>query len=236
MDRRRVIAISFFSIVIVAALIGLLLVASKNASQTLNVWRVKDNVNAGAAFDKPVVEETQLRGAQSDFTFTSKSPDGSLQFADSLKKGDIVRDDDLIPLNQNVPLTLTISGTPAVAPGDLIDVYLWMGCASGTTPDASCPALIPPQRAAHAIRVQSVAPGSLTVLVPVLLSSGWMHIPPNTTSKLQVFVVKTIAGPVPVLQYTDISSLAAFLGSDSTTQQGSGSPSAQPVPTSTSTP
>ena len=116
MNKRRQIAVAFFSIVIVVVLFLIIYVAQLNANQQVTVWVVKTQVSAGADFSTKSVEQFSIKAADGDFNYTKKAPDATSQFVVPLAPGDIVRDDDISLKNLDIPVDLTVTGTVSVVP------------------------------------------------------------------------------------------------------------------------
>ena len=181
MSRRRLAAAMFFSAVIIVVLALIVYTEQTNATQTMSVWIVTHNVVAGAPFTADDVQLVQVRAASGDFNFEVNGPTTfHARFARSLVVNDILRNDDLLPVNAEAEVAITIQGAPPLASGENVDVF------AGVTGGQQV--LI-----GHDLVVMTVSGGAVTVLVPLADEASWIAI---GASNVSLHVALTVPGAV----------------------------------------
>jgi len=124
MNGRRRAAAVFLSVAMVAVLGVIVYVERLNATRTVSVFVVRGNVAAGSVYGDDTIQPLSIRAEEGDFTFERRPPaELRARFGASLHAGDIVRSDDLVPMDEQVEIALTVTGSPPIAAGDSIDVY-----------------------------------------------------------------------------------------------------------------
>jgi hypothetical protein len=125
MNRTRAIAIGAFTGVIILLLVVIVWVESANSSQTVTVWLVTKDVSAGQSFTTDVVEQVQVKGQPGDFAYTTKGASTAWVFRQSMRKNDIVRDDDLVSSANVAQIPLTAAESVDFSATGQVDVYLF---------------------------------------------------------------------------------------------------------------
>ncbi|MGD0833668.1 MAG: hypothetical protein ABSA40_04475 [Candidatus Dormibacteria bacterium] len=168
MNRRRLYAAVFFSVVLIAVL-GLLVVTEiESGTQTVTVLRLRTAVDEGAVFSASDVEAVPLRLGAGDLNYEAPGTvPANSRFALSLQPGDLLRPDDLEPGTAGVEITLTVSQPPPLQPGDAVDLFASSG---------SSQVLI-----GHALPVEQVSGDTLTVLVSSQDELAWVEIAASNT-------------------------------------------------------
>lgn len=161
MNRRRLIAAVFFSVVIVAVLALIVVTESINASQTVNVLRLKKDVDRGATFSPADVDQIPIKAQPGDFNYVTQPASGA-RYTLSLKNGDILRPDDLEKPDARVPVVVQVKNPPAINGGDSIDVF---------APYGGEQVLI-----GHNIPVLSSSASNMTILVDTNQELAWIAV------------------------------------------------------------
>jgi hypothetical protein len=125
MNRTRAIAIGAFTGVIILLLVVIVWVESVNSSQTVTVWLVTKDVSAGQSFTTDVVEQVQVKGQAGDFSYTTKGASTAWVFRQSLRKNDIVRDDDLVSSADVAQIPITAAESVDFSATGSVDVYIF---------------------------------------------------------------------------------------------------------------
>ncbi|MGO8685862.1 MAG: hypothetical protein ACLQT7_01570 [Candidatus Dormibacteria bacterium] len=168
MNRRRVLAAVFFSVVIVAVLGVIVGAEIVSGGQTVTVLRLRSDVSEGAVFSTGEVEAVPLRIAPGDVNYEAPgSVPAGARFAVPMRAGDLLGPDDLIPAGAEVEISLTITGPPPVTAGQSIDVFASLN-------QSQLPI-------GHAMPVVDVSGSQLTVLVPSRDELAWVEIAASTT-------------------------------------------------------
>lgn len=124
MNRRRQIAAVFLSVAMLAVLGVIVYVERQNATRTVSVFVVRGNVAAGSVYADDAIQALAIRAEEGDFAFERRPPaEYRARFAGGLHPGDIVRSDDLVPMDEQVEIALTVTGGAPIAAGDSIDLY-----------------------------------------------------------------------------------------------------------------
>ena len=168
MSQRRVIAAVFFSVAIVAVLGVLVWVEKVNSTRTVVVYELKSDVSAGTPYRDENVQPVSIRAQDGDFAHERRGPaEFRARFATALHPGDIVREDDLVPADSLVEIALNITTSPALSPGDTVDVY---ASVNGNS------ALVGPH-----LTVVTGSP-AVTVLVPADEEAAWVAASSSATA------------------------------------------------------
>jgi hypothetical protein len=131
MNRRRVFAAILLSLSLVAVLGVIVYVEKASATQTVTVFMARSDIPAGAGYDETTVQTASIRAEEGTFAYQRQGPTAvHARFGNTLHAGDIVRSDDLVPVEDQVEVALTLTASPAISPGDTIDIY---GTVNGTT-------------------------------------------------------------------------------------------------------
>jgi hypothetical protein len=180
MNRRRVVAATLLSLSIVAVLGVIVYVERVNATQTVTVFMARTDTPAGSGYDETTVQPASIRADEGTFAYQRQGPNSiHARFGNTLHAGDIVRGDDLVPLEEQVEVALTLTASPAIASGDTIDVY---GTVNGTT------VLL----GQHLTATSGGA--TLTVLVPARDEAAWAAV---VSSSTPFHAVKSSAATAP---------------------------------------
>jgi hypothetical protein len=177
--QRRLLATAFFSAVIVAVLAVIVYTEHSNASQTVAVWILAHDVVGGAPYNASDVQQVTLHAQVGDFNYETRGP-GALQarYARNLAAHDVLRADDLVAEIAQTEIALTIQNPPPLAVGDHIDIF--------ATVNSTQEALI-----GRNMIVESVAAGSLTILVPTGDELSWVAV---SSSNVALRATRTISG------------------------------------------
>ena len=180
MNRRRLIAAAFFSVVILAVLGVIVGAEIVSGGQTVSVLRLRTDVLRGAVFSPADVDVVPLRIAPGD---ASHEAPGSIQagarYALSLRTGDVLRPDDLEAPGAQVEITLDVKDPPPISPGQAVDLFAPMGQSQ---------VLI-----AHQVPVVQITSGQITVLVSSQHELAWVEIAASGTQLNAV--VSVTSGP-----------------------------------------
>ena len=218
MNRTRAIAIGAFTGVIFLLLIVIVWVEALNSSHTVSVWLMNQDVSAGQQFSSSMVSKAEIKAEPGDFSYTSYDPSSSQLFGHNMKKGDIVRDDDLVPSASVAQIPITPAENVDFSASGRIDVYMLVQ----NTGQPACVQLIGSQ-----VPVVSNATGSLTIQVPRDQEAAWLTITNASDNRLLVATSGGIpAGGNKVCLPDAITQLVANASSGSTSS--SSSPSATP--------
>lgn len=167
MNRRRLAAAILLSLSIVAVLGVIVYVERVSATQTVTVFMARADVPAGTGYDETTVQAASIRAEEGAFGYQRQGPNSfHARFGNSLHAGDIVRTDDLVPVEDQVEVALTLTASPVIASGDTIDVY---GTVNGTT------VLL-----GQHLRATSGG-ATLTVLVPARDEAAWAAVVSSST-------------------------------------------------------
>ena len=124
MNRRRLIAAGFLSTVIAAVLAVIVYTEHINAAQTIAVWVLVHDVVGGAPYAVPDVQRVEIHAQGDDFNYETQGPtELASRFVRSLTSGDIVRQDDLAPMDSQAEVAITVQNPPPLAAGDHVDVF-----------------------------------------------------------------------------------------------------------------
>src|SRR5207237_6934484 len=123
-SRRRFLAASFFSLVIAAVLAVIVYTEHVNASQTVGVWMLVHNVSGGAPYASTDVQHLELRSDSRQLNYQALGPDAFRgRYAQNLSGGDILRQDDLIPVSMESEVALAVQDPPPLNTGDRVDIF-----------------------------------------------------------------------------------------------------------------
>ena len=179
MSRRRFLAASFFSLVIAAVLAVIVYTEHVNASQTVGVWMLVHNVSGGAPYASTDVQHLELRSDSRQLNYQALGPDAFRgRYAQNLSGGDILRQDDLIPVSMESEVALAVQDPPPLNTGDRVDIFATFANAQQ--------ALV-----GRGILIEAVSGGSLTVLVPAQDEASWVAI---GASSVPLHVARTALG------------------------------------------
>ena len=124
MNRRRVFAAVFFSVVIIAVLGVIVGAEIVSGGQTVSVLRLRTSVQRGAVFAAGDVDVVPLRIAPGDIAYeTPGSVPAGARYAIAMQAGDLLSPDDLEPAGAQIEITLTVSDPPPMQPGQPVDVF-----------------------------------------------------------------------------------------------------------------
>jgi hypothetical protein len=260
MNRRRQMAVGFFSVVIVLVIGLIVYLAQLTAGQKVTVLRVKAAVAPGTAMSSANVEPVQVAAQPGDFAFSTRPIDGSgYVFATSLAPGDIVRDDDLQRGDAEVNVVLSTVGNIPVQVGDYANIYVTPTCqntsgggsgggsggssapgssgSGSSAPSCAAGGAQPFYLVSYAAQITAVGTNSLTFRVPARLSAEWAALSYDTSpsSAYQAFVGQTYRSVPPPLTVcnssTSSDAVVALLEQSACSPSSSGSGS-QPTPSS----
>ena len=225
MNRRRVFAAVFFSVVIIAVLGVIVGAEIVSGGQTLSVLRLRTDVQRGAVFSAADVDAVPLRLAPGDINYeTPGSVPAGTRYAIPLQAGDLLSPDDLEPPGAELEIALTITDPPPVQSGESIDIFAAV---------EQSQVLI-----GHAIPVVDVSGGQLTVLVRTQDELPWVEIAASSAPLHAVVAVTDGPTGLPPGDIQEaICQLAPFdcgvpAGQlPSLSPAPSGSPKASPTPT-----
>ena len=179
MSRRRLLAASFFSVVIAAVLAVIVYTEHVNASQTVGVWMLVHNVSGGAPYASGDVQHVEMRSDSGALNYQSVGPDAFHgRYAQNLSSGDVLRQDDLIPVSMESEVALTVQNPPPLNTGDRVDIFATFANAQQ--------ALV-----GKGVLIEAVSGGSITVLVPVQDEASWVAI---GASSVPLHVARTALG------------------------------------------
>ncbi|MBJ7594262.1 MAG: hypothetical protein JF886_05250 [Candidatus Dormibacteraeota bacterium] len=164
MNRRRLTAAIFFSVVIVLVLGVMVYLEQAGRQQTVTVYMLKHAVLAGSTYSADDVSAVAVRAQEGDFNYEHRAPGQySARYTQDLKGNDILRDDDLVDVRAQVEVALTVQAPPPLSAGDRIDVFAAVGGGRQA-------------RIGQGIPVLTASGGALTVLVPVQQEEAWISV------------------------------------------------------------
>ncbi|MFN2568007.1 MAG: hypothetical protein ABR564_00170 [Candidatus Dormibacteria bacterium] len=167
MNRRRQLAAVFLSAAMLGVLAVIVYVERVNATRTVTVYVVRGNVAGGALYGDDSVQPLAIRAEDNEFAHERRPPSElRARFATTLHAGDIVRTDDLVPLEEQVEIALTVTGSPPITAGDSIDLYATINGSSVLIGQ----------------RLRATSGGSpLTLLVPARDEAAWVAVSGSAT-------------------------------------------------------
>jgi hypothetical protein len=220
LNRRRVFAAVFFSVVIIAVLGVIVGAEIVSGGQTVNVLRLRTDVQRGDVYSAADVDVVPLRIAPGDLNYeTPGSVPGGARFAVALQTGDLLSSDDLEAPGAQIEIALTITNPPPVQPGQAIDIFAAV---------QQSQVLI-----GHAVPVVEVSGGQFTVLVSSLNELAWVEIAASS-AELHVVVAVT-TGPTG-LPPADVQAAICQLASGDCGAVASPLPTVAPMPTASAKP
>ncbi len=165
MTRRRIVAAVFFSLVILGVL-GVIVVAEVETSgRSVSVLRLNHDVQQGAIFTGSDVDVVPLRISPGELNYvTPGSVRPGSRYAVTLQTGDLLRRDDLLAADAQIPISLTLSDPPPLSQGEAIDLF-------ARVPGSSAVILI-----GHDLPIQQVQTASVTVLVNSRDELAWLEV------------------------------------------------------------
>ena len=164
MDRRRLLAAAFFSAVILLVLGVMVYMQQAQSQQAVTVFVLRHAVLAGSPYSADDVNPVQVHAAEGDFSYEHRAPSQlAARYAQNLNPGDVVRDDDLVAMDAQVEVSLTLQASPPLAPGDRVDLFA--AVAGGRQ-----------ARVGQAVTVLAVSGTALTVLVPSSREGAWVSL------------------------------------------------------------
>jgi hypothetical protein len=226
-NRRRLIAAVFFSVVIIAVLGVIVGAEIVSGGQTVSVLRLRTSVQLGDVYSAADVDVVPLRIAPGDLNYEAVgSVPAGARFALPLQAGDLLSPDELEPPGAQIEITLSIVNPPPIQSGQSIDIF-------ATVQESQV--LI-----AHAVPVVGVSGGQLTVLVSSHDELPWVEIAAST-AQLHAVVAVT-SGPTGLppanlqeaiceLAPTDCAGLVTSPPIATSEPSGSARPSPTPSPT-----
>ena len=193
MNRQRLVAAIFFSAVILAVLGVIVGAEVVSGSATVNVLRLRTNVQQGALFSSSDVDVVELRIAPGDLNYEAPGtvPSGA-RYAISLQTGDLLQPDELVSGSAEIPITLTLTDPPPLQVGEAVDLF-------ASVPESSSEALI-----GHDLAVQQVTGSSVTVLVGSRQELAWLEVI-AFNSDLKLYALASVAAPPSGLPPDDVS-------------------------------
>ena len=185
MNRRRLVAASFFSAVIVAVLGIMVYLEQAGREQTVTVFLLRHSVLAGSPYSADDVSAVSVRAQEGDFNYEHRSPSQyQARYAQDLRANDIVRDDDLVDARDQVEIALTLQAPPPLTAGDHIDIFA--GLSGGRQ-----------ARIGQGLTVLQADGGSLTILVPVDQEEDWVAV---SSSSIALHAVRSVQSDPASLQ------------------------------------
>ncbi len=164
MNRRRLAAAIFFSVVIVLVLGVMVYLEQAGRQQTVTVYVLRHSVLAGSNYSADDVTAVSLRAQEGDFNYEHRAPGQYLaRYTQDLRGNDIVRDDDLVDTGAQVEVAVTLQAPPPLAPGDRIDVFATVGGGRQA-------------RIGQGVTVLTASGGALTILVPLDQEEAWVSV------------------------------------------------------------
>lgn len=180
MSRRRFIAAGFLSAVIAAVLAVIVYTEHATATQTTSVWMLTHDVTGGAPYAASDVQQVMIHAEGSGFNYETLGPSSFAgRYARNLNSGDILRQDDIVALDTEAEVAVTVQDPPPLTAGDRIDIF--------ATFNGDQQALI-----GRSIQVETVAGGVLTILVPVADEQAWVAV---GSSSVALHVARGATGP-----------------------------------------
>lgn len=185
MNRRRLFAAVFFSVVIVAVLGVMVYIQRQSTEQTVTVYVLRHTVPAGGVYSTADVAVVPIRAQEGDFNYEHRGPEQyAARYTQNLRAADILRDDDLVDSARAVEIALTVQAPPPLSAGDRIDVFA--GTAGGRQ-----------ARIGQQLTVLTASGGALTILVPSADEAAWVAV---ASSSIPLHAVHAGHGSPSVLQ------------------------------------
>lgn len=170
MDRRRLAAAIFFSVVIVLVLGVMVYVEQSARQQTVTVYILRHAVLAGSPYAADDVSAVSVHAQDGDFNYERRAPGQyPARYTKDLRGNDIVRDDDLVDAGAQVEVAVTLQAPPPLNAGDRIDVFATVGGGRQA-------------RIGQGVTVLSASGGALTILVPVADEESWISVASSSIS------------------------------------------------------
>ncbi len=164
MDRRRLAAAIFFSVVIALVLGVMVYLEQAGGQRTVSVFVLRHAVLAGSSYNPDDVATVSVHAQEGDFSYEHRSPTQyAARYAQDLGANDILRNDDLVAATAQVEIALTLQSPPPLSPGDSIDVFATIGGGRQA-------------RIGTAMTVVSASGGALTVLAPADQEEDWVSV------------------------------------------------------------
>jgi hypothetical protein len=165
LNRRRIVAAVFFSLVILGVLGVIVGAEVETGGQSVAVLRLRHDVQQGALFVSSDVDSVPLRISAGYLNYVAPGsvPSGS-HYAVALQTGDLLQRDDLQVGDSRIPISLTLSDPPPLSQGEAIDLFAGL-------PGSSAVVLI-----GHDLPIQQVQSGSVTVLVNSRDELAWLEV------------------------------------------------------------
>jgi len=191
-NRRRLIAATFFSVVILAVLGVIVGAEVVSSGATVSVMRLRTDVQQGAAFSSSDVEVIQLRIDPGDLNDQAPGsvPPGA-RYALSLQAGDLLAPDDLVSGDAEIPVTLTLTDPPPLATGEAVDLF-------ASVPESDTEVLI-----GHDLAIEQVNADSVTLLVSSQQELAWLEIV-AFNSDLKLYALASVGAPPSGLAPDDV--------------------------------
>ena len=226
MNRRRLFAAVFFSVVIIVVLGVIVGAEIVSGGQTVSVLRLSTDVQRGAVYSAADVDVVPLRIEPGDINYETPGavPSGA-RYVIALQAGDLLRPDDLELPGADLEIALTITDPPPVQSGQSIDIFAAV---------EQSEVLI-----GHAIPVMDVNGGQLTVLVSsqdelpwveIAASSAQLHAVVAVTNSPTGLAPANIGQAICQLAPTDCGALADPPPSPSSVPPATARPSPIPTP------
>jgi hypothetical protein len=164
MNRRRLAAAIFFSVVIVLVLGVMVYLEQAGRQQTVTVFILKHAVLAGSTYSADDVSAVSVRAQEGDFNYEHRAPGQyGARYTEDLRANDILRDDDLVDASAQVEIAVTLQAPPPLTAGDHIDVFATVGGGRQA-------------RIGQAMTVLTASGGALTILVPIDQEEAWISV------------------------------------------------------------
>jgi hypothetical protein len=165
LNRRRLVAAVFFSLVILGVLGVIVGAEVETGGESVGVLRLNRNVPQGALFSSSDVDVVPLRISTGDLNYVTPGsvPAGS-RYAVALQTGDLLQRDDILSGDTQIPISLTVSESPPLTAGELIDLF-------AGDPGSSAVMLI-----GHDLPIQQVESTTVTVLVSSRDELAWLEV------------------------------------------------------------
>lgn len=164
MNRRRLAAAIFFSVVIVLVLSVMVYLEQSGRQQTITVYVLKHSVLAGSPYSADDVFTESVRAQEGDFNYEHRAPGQyAARYTQDLRGNDILRADDLVDAGAQVEIAVTLQASPPLSPGDRIDVFATVGGGRQA-------------RIGQGVTVLTASGGALTILVPVEQEEAWISV------------------------------------------------------------
>jgi hypothetical protein len=146
------------------------------------VYILRHAVLAGSLYNAGDISATAVRAEDGAFNYEHRSPSQyPARYTQDLAGNDILRDDDLVDVNAQVEIALTLQSPPPISAGDRIDVFAALGGGRQA-------------RIGQDITVLTSSGGALAILVPVAQEEEWVSV---ASSSVALHAVRsTRADPV----------------------------------------